>query len=198
MYNTPKYTYGKLIMMKKISKKTFGSSFDDKLTIFLIFLLIFVLVLSRIIKFGNIQSSSMAPTLKVHDLAIANRLAYKSAEPQRGDIIFFQYDTEVFGKRVIGIPGDAITFENGYVYINGEKLDEPYLDLDVKTDCTDSFLVPPDTVFVMGDNREHSYDSRYWENPYVSYNRIYGKCFFVFRFSLLWEMMEHNENCSKK
>jgi signal peptidase I len=127
----------------------------------------------------------MSPTIKTHDLTLENRLAYQKKEPQRGDIISFSAIDEngeesLHGKRVIGVPGDVVSFHDGYVYINDEKLDESdYLDEDVETNCIETFTVPDQCVFVLGDNREDSYDSRYWENPYVSYDQIVAKVVLV-------------------
>lgn len=110
---------------------------------------------------GKVLSGSMEPTLKTGQYFVANRLAYVKKSPKRGDIISFQNDKDLFIKRVIGVAGDKISFHDGYVYLNGKKLDESsYLDSDVETNCMDSFKVPDGTVFVLGDNRENSSDSR--------------------------------------
>lgn len=79
---------------------------------------------------------------------------------------------ELLGKRIIGIAGDEISFKNGYVYINGERYVEDYIPDEFETNCQKTFVVPEGCVFLMGDNREASFDSRYWENPYVSVNDI--------------------------
>ena len=112
----------------------------------------------------------------VGDFTIANRLAYKHQTPQRGDIIFFEKDGELLSKRVIGIAGDTITFVDGKVVINDEVLDESeYLAEEIRTECEKTFEVPRNCVFVLGDNREDSYDSRYWDEPYVRLRDIEGK-----------------------
>lgn len=103
--------------------------------------------------------------------------------PERGDMISFKHvndegKTEVYGKRVIGVAGDEIRFVDGYVYINGEKSVEEYIEKDVETNCIRTFTVPEGTVFVLGDNREVSYDSRYWEEPYVQCSDIISKYMF--------------------
>ena len=125
----------------------------------------------------------MEPTLLVHDITINNRLAYVAHKPERGDMISFKHvndegKTEVYGKRVIGVAGDEIRFVDGYVYINGEKSVEEYIEKDVETNCIRTFTVPEGTVFVLGDNREVSYDSRYWEEPYVQCSDIISKYMF--------------------
>ena len=79
-------------------------------------------------------------------------------------------------KRVIGLPGDQISFEGGYVFRNGEKLEEPYLQAEgVTYSDTERFSVPDGCIFVMGDNRLHSRDSRYMENPFIPVKNILAK-----------------------
>ena len=87
---------------------------------------------------GRVPSESMEPTLMVHDWLIGDRHAYEEEKPQRGDIVmFYQKDeNETMVKRVIGLPGETVSFVGGKVYINGEPLDESaYLDDTVETDC---------------------------------------------------------------
>ena len=106
-------------------------------------------------------------------------MAYISKTPQRGDIIYFEgssySDSQYLCKRVIGIPGDTIKFVNGDVYINDMKVNEAYISDEIETNSKNTFLVPNNCVFVMGDNRENSLDSRFFTNPYVSYDDIKGK-----------------------
>jgi signal peptidase I len=129
-------------------------------------------------------SASMEPTIMTGQHNVVNNFAYLKRTPQRGDVITFTgYDGSTFCKRVIGIAGDEIEFHNGYVYLNGEQLDESeYLDEDVETNCVRSFSVPDGCVFVMGDNRENSYDSRFWENPYVQLENIKSRVLFQLPF----------------
>lgn len=146
--------------------------------------LVIIAVISGIFAFlievSYIPSESMNPTLITGDIAIYNRIAYLSGDPQCGDIITFKKDGELYCKRVIGVPGDTLEFDSGYVYVNGEKLDEAYLDENIETNCLRSFTVPKDCYFVLGDNRELSYDSRYWDEPYVSGDMIIARLMVVF------------------
>ncbi len=138
---------------------------------------VFVLT-NYVVALTTVASGSMLPKLTVGNLAVYNRLAYKKAEPQRGDIILFHSDEMNINmaKRVIGIPGDTIQFINGYVFINGQRADESeYISASIETNSADTFTVPENSVFVMGDNREDSYDSRCFEQPYIPYDNIIGK-----------------------
>lgn len=126
---------------------------------------------------GKIPSESMEPTLMIHDWTIGSRTIYKDEMPERGDIVIFYSDEEqeTMVKRVIGLPGETITFVGGHVYVDGERLDESaYLEDSVVTEPgeQDKFVVPDGCIFVLGDNREVSYDARYWENPYISQDKI--------------------------
>lgn len=137
---------------------------------------------------GRIPSESMEPTLMVHDWTLGNRLAYKEDLPERGDMIIFYSDEEETSmcKRVIGLAGEEVSFVGGHVYIDGSPLDESaYLDESVVTECDETFSVPDGCIFVMGDNREESYDSRWWQNPYIRIDDIQSKIFFVIPFHKL-------------
>ena len=137
-----------------------------------------VIILRFVVCITSVMSGSMEPKLGVGNTVAYSRLAYVKHEPQRGDIILLWSDelNEYLAKRVIGIPGDEITFADGYVLINGELADESeYIAEDIETNCPKVFNVPEYTVFVLGDNREYSYDSRYWNNPYIKYSKIIGK-----------------------
>ena len=120
-----------------------------------------------------VPSESMAPALQVGDRVLTNKLAYYLSDPERGDLVVFE-DTgkqknEDTVKRVIGLPGDEISVEDGTLLVNREPLEEPYLGTQAstaqKTLALETFgpvFVPKDHVFVMGDNRANSYDSRFF------------------------------------
>ncbi len=126
----------------------------------------------------SVMSGSMEPTLTIGNLAVYNRLAYVNKEIKRGDIVSF-YSDEMgveLAKRIIGIPGDEISFQDGYVVINGQVADESdYVPADIETNCNKTFNVPAGCVFVLGDNRENSFDSRFFKQPYIPIEKIDGR-----------------------
>lgn len=132
----------------------------------------------------NVLSPSMVPTLQTGDRLLASRLAYTFDEPARGDIIIFtppdEYDEGIdYIKRVIALPGETVAVRNGYVYIDGEALAEPYI-AERPLDDFGPVTVPPNEYFVLGDNRNHSADSRYWHYHFVPAEDINGQAFFRF------------------
>jgi len=123
-----------------------------------------------------IKSGSMIPTLEVKDRLIVTRVHdYKSLK--EGDIVLFKNDEfkdEILIKRLIGLPGDKIEIKKGVVFRNGQQLKEDYVK-DNLTTYSGTFEVPESKYFFLGDNRPHSDDSRFWENPYVDESNIEGK-----------------------
>ncbi len=129
---------------------------------------------------AKIPSASMEPTIMTGDRLIGNRLAYLNSDPERGDIVIFLYpdnEKELFIKRVIGLPGDTVTVKQGRVYINNSDipLDESAYVVTTPLGDFGPFKVPEGAYFMMGDNRNNSMDSRYWNQPYVYKDKILGK-----------------------
>lgn len=122
-------------------------------------------------------TASMENTIMVDDKVITYRLAYLFSKPERGDIVVFQApDTpeEDYIKRVIGLPGETVEVIDGVVYIDGKPLEEDYL----KEPMVGSFgpyEVPEGCYFMMGDNRNISWDARYWTEKFVEKDKIRGK-----------------------
>lgn len=175
-----------IITSPDTKKKRRGNGIGGKL-LHAAFTILFIVILFKcIILHGFISSPSMEPALMVGDCTVSNRLAYLRAMPERGDIIQFEKGNEILGKRVIGVAGDTISFADGNVFINGQQLDESeYLKEEVQTYSDKTFTVPDDMVFVLGDNREDSNDSRFWDEPYVAVSDIRAKLMFVIPTHLL-------------
>mgnify|MGYP000900391674 FL=1 len=125
----------------------------------------------------SVNGESMVPTLQNGEDLIVLKYPYRFRTPKFGEIIVFKYPSDPryhYIKRVIGLPGDSIEIKDGEVYVNGKQLKEPYINektlMDFKLD-----KVPENTVFVMGDNRNWSRDSRFSDVGPVPYKNIIGK-----------------------
>jgi signal peptidase I len=135
---------------------------------------------------ATVPTGSMENTIMPGDDLLGLRIAYLFSEPERGDIVIFKYpddESQKFIKRIIGLPGDEVVIEDGKIYINGseEPLDEPYLKEEwVRNTGPYDFVVPDGCYLVMGDNRNDSWDARYWENTYVTEDELIGKAEFVY------------------
>lgn len=143
--------------------------------------LVIAFLISRfVIVNAHIPTPSMEATIMVKDRIIANRLQYLFGDPQRGDIVVFKYPDDeswLYVKRVIGLPGDTVLIKEGAVYVNDKKLDEPYLH-EPMIGNFGPYKVPEGKYFMLGDNRNNSKDSRFWENKFVSKDKILGKAIF--------------------
>ncbi|HSP09199.1 MAG TPA: signal peptidase I [Candidatus Dormibacteraeota bacterium] len=152
-----------------------------------------VIVLAVILYFGisfaiqavHVEGLSMFATLNDNDYLIADKVDYRFHTPQRGDIIILRPPTDNsqdFIKRVIALPGERLLIRDGTVYINGHKLDEPYLPEAWTTfnnwpaNGSDGQVMGPNDYFVMGDNRNRSQDSRVF-GP-IRQDRIDGRAWF--------------------
>jgi signal peptidase I len=130
----------------------------------------------------EIPSGSMENTIMTGDRVFTYRQAYLFSDPKRGDIIVFPFpdDESVdYIKRIIGLPGETVEGKDGLVYIDGEALDESYVKETINEDFG-PFTVPEDSYFMMGDNRNDSADSRYWNDPFVKKDKIKSKAIFKY------------------
>lgn len=133
-----------------------------------------------IIANSKVPSGSMENTIMTDDRVIGSRLTYRFSDPARGDIAIFRFPDDesiYYVKRIIGLPGDTVDILEGKVYINGSEtpLEEPYLKEKMLPEEAMHFEVPEDSYFMMGDNRNRSYDARYWENTFVKREKIIAK-----------------------
>lgn len=181
-----------------------GSSLRELVILVVVALLLAVVVKTYVVQAYYIPSASMEPTLMPGDRVLVNKLAFRLGSLKRGDVVVFIHNppggptppsgnpvvrvaTDVgralgivapaqtdFIKRVIGLPGDHLSCSGGKVYINGVVNPEPYLPAGVQTQCA-PVTVPPGDMFVMGDNRGDSEDSRVF-GP-VSQSLIVGQAF---------------------
>lgn len=155
------------------------SSFVLEMLQTLIMALVFYFLIDSFFPRVRVENISMKPTLQPGELLLVNKLSYKLGEPRHGDVVVFHYPanpTEDYIKRVIGLPGDDVRVENGKVYVNGQALDEPYIA--ASPSYTGSWTVPPDSFFVLGDNRNQSSDSHSW--GFVPRENMVGKALIVY------------------
>jgi signal peptidase I len=150
-----------------------------------VILAVLVMIYLFIISPQEINGASMEPNFHNGEYILTNKILYKFREPMRGDVIIFKSPRNKdidYIKRIIGLPGDTVKLEGNVFYVNGQKVDEPYLAPDISIfggaylqEGEDS-VVPPDTYFVVGDNRPHSSDSR--EFGPISREDFIGVAFF--------------------
>lgn len=165
-------------------------------------ILLAVAIRGTVVQAFKIPSGSMLPTLKIGDHLLVSKFLYgiripytstrilRIRAPERGDVVVFAYpmdDSKDFIKRIIGVPGDTVAVRDKRVYVNGKPIEDPW---GVHVDRTvlpegyerrDNFgpvVVPKGKYFVMGDNRDRSYDSRFW--GFVDDARIRGKAFILY------------------
>ena len=166
---------------RRSSKK--GGGVIEFLVILLVsFALVFGFVRPFVVEAFYIPSESMIPTLRVGDRVLVNKFIYRFTEPKRGDVVVFESvegGNEDLIKRVVGVPGDEISVRRGKLFVNGELRRQPYVN---KRFPDRSFFapttVPKGHVFVMGDNRANSRDSRFF-GP-VPKVKIEGEAFLRF------------------
>jgi signal peptidase I len=166
---------------------------------FALAILLALAIRTFVVQAFKIPSGSMIPTLSIGDHILVNKFVYgvkipftdqiviPMSLPERGDIIVFKFpgdESKDYIKRVVGTPGDVVEVRNKAVYVNGILADTTHIqhiDPEVHQDRRDNFgpvTVPPDSYFVMGDNRDQSLDSRFW--GFVKLNKIRGKAFLVY------------------
>ena len=124
--------------------------------------LLAALIAAFFVRLPQVTGLSMEPHIRSGEYVLINTFAYKIGSPRRGDIVAFRHDGDaraIFIKRVIGLPGDRIRIDRGDVYVNGVKLDEPYVRHGDRRTYAE-ITVPPATLYVLGDNRAESEDSR--------------------------------------
>ncbi len=164
-------------------------------------LLLALFIRTFIIQAFKIPSGSMIPTLQIGDHILVNKLSYgirvpiwgqylaEFKRPQRGDVVVFIFPedrSKDFIKRVIGVEGDVVEIRGKKVYINGEAVEDSYAHFEGDDPQGGFFIrddygpkkVPENQIFVMGDNRDRSYDSRFW--GFVDLNDVRGKAFLIY------------------
>lgn len=146
--------------------------------------LVIVIAITLVIKPTIVKENSMQPTLYANNYLLVNKQAYRFGEEKRGDIIVFQSELEdengnkkLLIKRIIGLGGDIISIKDGKVFLNGEELKEDYIKEEETPGDIKDYKVPEGQLFVMGDNRRVSIDSRDPDVGCVKEDTVMGKAF---------------------
>src|SRR5215217_4571718 len=144
-----------------------GGGLLEFLVILLVaFALVFGFVRPFVVEAFYIPSESMVPTPEIGDRVFVNKFIYRFSDPEHGDIVVFESaegGEEDLIKRVVGLPGDTITVRNGVLFVNDERWKEPYVNKELPDNSYfGPITVPEGEIFVMGDNRSNSRDSRFF------------------------------------
>ena len=185
----------------EVSKKG-KSRFRENVEAILLAIVLALFIRTFVVQAFKIPSGSMKQTLLIGDHILVSKFIYgikipftqttliPIREPQRADIVVFKFPEDPakdFIKRVVGVAGDVVEIKDKQVFINGKKENHPYglhtdpYTIPVGIQPRDNFgpiTVPPNSLFVMGDNRDHSYDSRFW--GFVDLEKVKGKAFIIY------------------
>ena len=156
------------------------SDFWEWIKTILVAVILTLVIRAFLVEVFLVQGESMLPTLHDRERLLVSKVQYYFREPRQGEIVVFKATEERdFIKRVIATAGDEIWVQSDGVYVNGEKLQEDYV-LENAREPFGPVIVPENTVFVLGDNRNNSMDSRHPNVGFVELKKIKGKAMFVF------------------
>jgi len=173
-------------------KKKKKSIVREYIEAFLIAIVLALFIRMFVIEAFKIPSGSMIPTLLIGDHLLVSKFTYKFTEPKRGDIVVFKYPDDPsrnFIKRIIAVGGDTLEIKDKAVFVNDIQYEEPYVQhlfqdvLPARYSPRDNFgpiEIPPNSYFMLGDNRDSSLDSRFWDNRFVNRRAIVGKALIIY------------------
>lgn len=161
------------------------------------------LILAVVLYFGinaisvrvRVDGFSMNPTLQDGEYILVNRLAYKIGQPERGDIVVFSFPMDPkqdLIKRVIGLPGETVSVQEGKVLVNSVPLEEPYIAAKPNYDGT--WQVPEGQLFVLGDNRNESKDSHEW--GLLPMENVVGRAILIYWPPTQWQLIDYTQGAS--
>ncbi len=168
--------------MNNDKKKKIISEILDWIKTIVIALAVGFVASKVLITSAQVPTRSMEDTVMAGSRLLINRVAYAVLEPKRGDIVAFYYPDDeetVYLKRIIALPGETVEGRDGKVCVDGEPLEEEYVAEEIDSDFG-AFYVPENMYFMMGDNRNDSWDSRFWEHKFVAKKKIIGKAEFEY------------------
>jgi signal peptidase I len=157
-------------------KKFFANEIVNTILFYAAFAVAIIITFNFIIMLSLIPSGSMENTIMTGDVIISTRFDRQNIS--RYDIVVFtppDEPDELYIKRVIGLPGETIRVEDGKVYADGVELDDSFIAEKMDSSGDGIYEVPEDCYFMMGDNRNHSWDSRFWDEQYVPLENIQAK-----------------------
>jgi signal peptidase I len=158
------------------------SEYRENIEAFAIAVVAILFILIFVAQSFLVKGTSMDPTLQDGERLIVDKITYKFRSPKTGEIIVFKYPgdpSKKFIKRVIGEPGDSVSIRDSKVYVNYQPLEEPYI-LEKMDSDYDNVEVPDGTIFVLGDNRNGSRDSRYPDVGFVPLKNVVGRADLIF------------------
>ena len=159
-----------------------GEEIKDWVVAILIALVLSFIIRYFIVELYLVDGPSMRPTLQSAERLVVNKFIYRFRPPERGEILVFRYPKDPsrdFIKRVIAVPGDTIEIKDGRVFVNQQLMNEPYILSKTRGDYPLT-TIPEGHIFVMGDNRNNSEDSRFADVGFVPYELVKGKAMMVF------------------
>jgi signal peptidase I len=145
----------------------------------------------------RVDGTSMIPTLENGEFVLVSKISYRLGDVDRGDIIVFHFPRnpeEELVKRVIGLPGDHVSVQAGTVYVNGQLLNEPYIAS--APSYSGEWDVLDGQLFVLGDNRNNSNDSKDW--GLLPFDKIVGKAVLIYWPPPMWKVLEHKDILAKQ
>ncbi|MHC1746175.1 MAG: signal peptidase I [Negativicutes bacterium] len=165
-----------------MSKTNLGEEIKDWVVSIIIAIVLAFFIRYFIVELYMVEGPSMRPTLVNGERLVVNKFIYRLKQPEKGDIVVFRYPRDPsrdFIKRVIGVAGDTIEVKDGKVFLNGQLLNESYI-LERTRGSYPAATIPDGHIFVMGDNRNNSEDSRFRDVGFVSLEMLKGKAVMVF------------------
>ena len=164
-----------------------GAFFLDILQVLIFAVSIFLFIYLLILQPHKIKGASMEPNFFNGEFLLTDKVTYRFNEPQRGDVVVFKAppdDSNEFIKRIIGLPGEKVKVQGGHIFVNDQQIKEDYLDPTLETSGGSiiieghDYIVPENQYLMLGDNRNHSLDSR--NLGFINRSKITGRAWLIY------------------